>query len=159
MFRRALPWLLLAVAACGDSTGPPPLEYPELSAQMVAAWCVRGNATVGQVVAGSISASDCDLGDIDESVEGYYEIYQVKVRTSRRVTFTVSSNFDSYLSLARLFDYTDTSLDLGLLLEDDDSASGIDAELSYDLVPDRDYFIVVSGFDYTETGTYTLRIQ
>lgn len=159
MTRRTWPWLVAAAVACGDSTGPPPLEYPNLSAQMVSAWCVRGNVTVGQAVTGTIAEGDCDLGNLDPTVEGYYEIYQVKVRTSRRVTFTVSSDFDSFLSLARLFLYTDTSLDLGLLAEDDDSAGGIDAELAYDLVADRHYFIVVSGLDYTETGTYTLRVQ
>ena len=155
--------LLGAVLSCTDDnpTGLEDLDFPNLSSQLVGVYCVRGNATVGSTMNGSLATSDCDIADVSPSDQGYFEVFLVKVRSATPVTFTVDSNFDSYLSLLRLVSYTSTAADLELLAEDDDSATqtGVDAKLTFTLQPGEDYFIALSGFDYNEIGTYSLTVR
>ena len=146
-------------AACKDGNGPDGLTYPDLSAAVRSTFCVMSNVTAGDNPGGVISSADCDANDVDPSDVGYYEVYIVKVASARSVTFEVSSAFDSYLTLLRLDSFTATSVNLTGLGEDDDSGSGLDAMLSYALQPGVNYVIAVGGYDYTETGSYSLAIR
>jgi hypothetical protein len=86
-------------------------------------------------------------------------MYVVRVNRQRSVTFTVSSQFDSFLSLLRLNSFTNTTADWSFVAEDDDGTGGLDARLTVTLQPNVDYLLAISGFDYNETGPYTIRIE
>ena len=145
----------LAGAACGDS-----LTFPELPSQLLADFCVQGTATVGETVQGTVSASDCDAADARPGGVGYYDVWRVRVSEAQSVTFDADSPFDNYLTLLRLDSFTQTSADLTVVDENDDRAQGnLNALLSFTLQPDTDYFIAISGFDYDETGSYSLVIR
>jgi hypothetical protein len=144
---------LIVTLACSDATGPDDLDFPELSATLHDELCIRGNATIGQTKSGVISDTDCDDG------EGYTETYLVKVATSRTVTFSTTSNFDSFLILFRIDSFTSTDIDGDIVEFDDDSNDGLDARIIFDLEPGDDYLILVSGITYDEVGSYSLQIQ
>jgi hypothetical protein len=151
---------LLSCSDDDDPTGIDDLDFPELSSQLISLYCIRDNVTVGSTENGSLQSSDCDIADVSPDDEGYFEVFMVKVRSTQSVTFTVSSGFDSYLSLLRLVSYTSSDADLELLDEDDDGVEeNGDARLTFTLDPDETYFIALSGFDYLETGNYTLTIR
>jgi hypothetical protein len=152
---------LLSCSNDDDPTGIENLDFPDLSSQLVGLYCVRGNVTAGSTMNGSLLTTDCDIADVSPSDEGYFEVFLVKVRSTQSVSFTMNSTFDSYLSLLRLVSFTNNDADLELLAEDDDSATanGVDAKVTFTLQPNQDYFIVVSGFDYAETGNYTLSVR
>ncbi|HJS41950.1 MAG TPA: hypothetical protein VJ755_00635 [Gemmatimonadales bacterium] len=80
----------------------------------------------------------------------------MRVASSTAVTFTMTSDFDSYLALVRIDDVNDPQGSDVLLAEDDDSAGNLDARLSFTLEPDTEYFIFVTAIDVTETGNYSL---
>lgn len=154
--------IALGAVACGDDdspTGNGGLDFPELSAAVRDAFCVRSNATAGDTRQGAIATTDCDADDVEPGDEGYFEVYVVKVATNRNVTFTVSSTFDSYLTLLRLDSFTATTANVTFLDDDDDSAGNLDARLTFALQAGTNYVIAVAGFDYTQTGTYSLTIQ
>ena len=155
--------LVVVGLGCGkDSSGPGSggLDYPNLSQALVTQYCVRGNATVGDTKSGDVVASDCDAADVRPGATGYYEVYIVKVASAANVTFDVSSNLDSYLTLLRLDSYTASSASLTILDENDDRSSGnLDALLTYALEPNTNYVIAVGGYDYGATGTYSLAIR
>ena len=155
--------LVVVGLGCGkDSSGPGSggLDYPNLSQALVTQYCVRGNATVGDTKSGDVVASDCDAADVRPGATGYYEVYIVKVASAANVTFDVSSNLDSYLTLLRLDSYTASSASLTILDENDDRAPGVlDALLTYDLQPNTNYVIAVGGLGYSATGTYSLAIR
>lgn len=147
-------------AGCGDDPSGPSVTFPQLPASLLAAFCVMGNATAGQNVNGTIAATDCDSVDFDTTTSGaYFEIWRIRVATARTVTFSASSAFDNYLEVYELLSYTSTTVNVTLLDEDDDSGPGLNATVSVALDPGVDYFVVVSGFDYSEVGTYSLAIQ
>lgn len=59
-----------------------------------------------------------------------------------------------------LSSYTSSSANFTMLGENDDRATGnYNALLTVTLEPGIDYFVVVSGYDYSETGSYSLRIR
>lgn len=154
--------MLAALAACGgdESTGPDGLLFDELPPDLLAAYCVRGTATVGDTRSGTIAFSDCDAAEIDPDDDSYFEIWRVRVAQSRTVTFDLSSAFDNYLEVFRLLSHTETSASVALLDDNDDrSPDDLNALLSVELDPGVDYFVVVSGYDYGETGPYTLVIR
>src|SRR5688572_15199760 len=146
--------------ACDDSSGPGGLEFPALSPALRSTFCVMGNVTVGESPSGALTSSDCDSADIDPGDTGYYEVYLVKVTGTRSVTFDVNSNFDSFLTLLRLDSFNATSASLSGLAENDDrSVSDFDALLTFTLQAGTNYVIAVGGYDYSETGSYTLQIR
>lgn len=154
--------MFLSLACGGDGgggTGPSGLTYPPLTDAVKTQYCVRGNTTVGQGGSGDVTAQDCDYADLDPAGGGYYEVWRVRVAQAATVTFTVSApNFDSYLDVLQI---DIVSGDIGTItpLGSDDDTNGDDPQLSLDLVPDTDYAIVISGFDYMEVGLYTLLIR
>lgn len=144
---------LFALAGCSkDSTGPS-VSFPALPQPLLDNYCVRGQAVVGQTVSGFISSGDCDDG-------AYYEIWRVRTGTAGTYTFDANSAFDNYLIVLRLESYTTTSATLTILGENDDRSPGnLNALVAVSMQPGIDYFVAISGFDYTETGSYTLQIR
>lgn len=160
----AIPWLkrttLLAVLvgglACkGDSSGPGGgVTFPSLPSGLLAAFCHRGDRTVGQTPSGSVSSGDCDAGD------SYYEIWRVRVASTQSVTFDANSAFDNFLEVVRLDSYTADTVYVTQVGENDDrSGTNLNALVTVTLQPNTDYFVSISGYDYTETGSYTLQIR
>ncbi|MGH7607489.1 MAG: hypothetical protein ACREME_09130 [Gemmatimonadales bacterium] len=153
---------LLAIGVgCKDSSGPGDGLFPALPSDLLAAFCARGEAVVGQTKSGTITDDDCDAADIDPADSSFYEIWRVRVTESRSVTFDANSPFDNYLTVVRLDSYTQSSANLTLIGENDDRTPGSDlnALVTVTLNPDTDYFVSVSGYDYDETGPYTLQIR
>lgn len=138
---------------------PPVLTYPPLNGSVNTQYCVQGNTTTGDTKSGSIAATDCDYSVVFGAGQGYFEIWRVRVATARSVTFTVDApGFDSYIDVA---EFTVSGGDVAnySILGSDDDTNGDDPVLTLDLLPNTDYAVVVSGFDYPEVGAYTLNIQ
>ena len=146
--------LLVVLAACSkDSTGPS-VTFPPLPSDLLAGFCVQGEATVGQTKSGAVNDDDCDAGD------SFFELWRVRVAETTSVTFDATSGFDNYLTVVRLNSYTSSSANFTILGENDDRASGnLNALVTVTLQPGIDYFVSVSGYDYSETGSYSLRIR
>jgi hypothetical protein len=160
--RLALIATMAAAVGCGDDdpTGPGNLSFPDWPGTIVTALCVRGTATVGDTKSGTIADTDCDSADIEPGEEGYFEIWRVRVAASTDVTFDASSTFDNFLSVVRVNSVTPTSADITVLGENDDrSQSNLNALVTVRLEPNIDYVVAISGFDYSETGPYTLAIR
>jgi hypothetical protein len=148
---------LAGVAACGDDG----LTFPELPSTLLAEFCNRGTATVGDDVSGSIADTDCDAADVDPTDEGYFEIWRIRVSETTAVTFDAQSAFDNYLTVLRLDSYTATTADLTVVGQNDDRdfPDDLNALVTVTLQPDTDYFLAVAGFDYTEVGSYSIQIR
>jgi hypothetical protein len=155
MKRYLLIALLALAAGCSKDSAGPSVDFPPLPQNLLDGFCVQASgATVGQTKSGTLSAADCDAGD------SFFEIWRVRVTQTTSVTFDANSGFDNYLEVARLNSYTSTSANFTMMGENDDRASGnYNALLTVTLQPDTDYFVVVSGYDYGEVGSYTLRIR
>ena len=157
--------LLITVAVgCGGGdggTGPGSnLNFPPLNPSVNAAFCVRGNRTVGQSASSSIATSDCDYTVFNNVPDaGYFEVWRIRVASARTVTFSVNAPaFDSYLDIAQLtIDNGDVTAVQQLAFDDD--TNGDDPEITIDLQPDVDYAAVVSGFNDAAAGSYTLTIE
>jgi len=149
------------VACSKDSSGPDGVNFPALPSTLLTAFCNRGNALVGQTKSGMLSSGDCDAAAIDPGDNSYYEIWRVRVASPITVTFDANSGFDNYLTVLRLDSYTDYSANLTIVGENDDRVPGsnFNALVSVTLQPNIDYFVSVSGYDYSETGPYTLQIR
>jgi hypothetical protein len=154
---------LTALLACGkNATGPSiTVDFPPLDTLLTSALCIRGDRTVGQNATGTIATSDCNAATVDSIGGGYFEIWRVRVDSARTVTFRISSQFDSFLTVVRLdsWDNPTRTYTYTLLGRDDDSAGNLDALLTVSLQPAQDYFVAVAGFDQAEHGNYTLTIR
>jgi hypothetical protein len=150
--------------ACGDDddpTGPGNVTFPDWPATAIAAFCVRGTAVVGDTKSGSIADTDCDFSDVQPQGEGFYEIWRVRVASSRDVTFDANSTFDNFLAVLRINSVTATSVDVELVEENDDRSppTNLNALVTARLEPNVDYVVVISGFEDVDTGPYTLAIR
>lgn len=147
--------LALVVAACSkDSSGP-----SGLPPNLLAAYCVRGDAALGQTKSGSVTDNDCDSADIDASDSSFYEVWHIRVNSTTSVTFDANSAFDNYLVVLRLDSYTTTTASLTVIGENDDrEPENLNALVTVTLQAGVDYFVSVSGYDYDQTGSYTLQI-
>ena len=160
--RLALLASLTAVPGCDDDdpTGPGSVTFPDWPAAVVAGFCVRGTAVIGDTKSGIIADTDCDVADVNPADEGYYEIWRVRVATARDVTFDANSTFDNFLAVIRVNSVTASDLDVTVVGENDDrSPTNLNALVTVRLQPNVDYAVVISGFDYGETGSYTLAIR
>lgn len=156
----ALLTLLLLGMGCKDSTGPRGVTFPALPAALLASFCSRGEAVVGQTKTGSVTSEDCDSAELFPSHSSYYEIWRVRVAATTAVTFDANSTFDNYLTVLRLDSYTQTSATLTVMGSNDDRAQGnLNALVTVTLQPNTDYFVSVAGYDYSATGPYTLQIR
>jgi hypothetical protein len=158
--------LLATVAvgfACGDDnpTGPGSVTFPDWPSTVVAAFCVRGTAVVGDTKSSTISDTDCDAADVDPAAEGYFEVWRVRVASSRDVTFDANSTFDNVLQVIRVNSVSATNIDAVSIGANDDRPGGTstNALVTVRLEPNIDYAVAISGFDYLETGPYTLAIR
>lgn len=152
----------LAVGCGGsDSNGPDGVGFPSLPSDLLNAYCVRGEALVGQTKTGSVTFDDCDAADIEPSDSSYYEVWRVRVASQTAVTFDANSSFDNYLVVLRLDSHTATSAILTQMAENDDRVPGtnLNALVTVTLQPNTDYFVSISGYDYDETGPYSLDIR
>ena len=153
---------LAAGLACNDDdpTAPGAVTFPDWPATIVTGFCVRGTAVVGDTKSGTLADTDCDASDIDPTAEGYFEIWRVRVASGANVTFDANSDFDNYLAVLRVNSVTATDADIAFVGDNDDrSATNQNALVTARLEPNVDYAILIAGFDYTETGPYTLAIR
>ena len=160
MRTRSLTLLAASIAlalSCGDDngTGSGNVTFPTIPPSTLSAYCIRGQAIPPETVSGGISTGDCHTAITND---GYFEGFRVRVGSSGAVTFTVTSNFDSWLELIRIDNLNDVAGSAVLLDDDDDSGVGFDALLTFTLQPNTEYVIFVSGYDDSETGTYSLAI-
>lgn len=154
--------LAMAGVGCGkDSTAPNDgIVFDTWDAAVNSTFCVQGTSLVGTSKSGSITANDCDSADIDPTDEGYFEVWRIRVARSQVVTFDASSGFDNYLSVWRVNSVSATSVNVSLMAENDDrSASNVNALVSVQLEPSVEYVVAVAGYDYSQTGAYTLQIR
>lgn len=95
------------------------------------------------------SSDDITFGVPVSDYIGYddYHFYQFTLYSTTTVSFNVISTFDSYGYL--------TDSDYNVIAEDDDSFGDLDFSITHTLSPGT-YYIVVCGYDETETGSYTL---
>jgi hypothetical protein len=160
--RLALVASLAAVVGCDDDdpVGPGSVTFPDWPAAVTTGFCVRGTAAVGDTKSGIISDTDCDVADVNPADEGYYEIWRVRVASASDVTFDANSTFDNFLAIIRIDGVTATDLNVTVVGENDDrSQNNFNALVTVRLQPNVDYAVVISGFDYSETGNYTLAIR
>ena len=160
--RVALLAALAAGLACSDDdpTGPGAVTFPDWPATIVTGFCVRGTAIVGDDKSGTLADTDCDAADIDPTAEGYFEVWRVRVASAVNVTFDANSDFDNYLAVLRVNSVSATDADIAFVADNDDrSASNTNALVTARLEPNVDYVVLIAGYDYTETGPYTLAIR
>lgn len=160
--RVALLAALAAGLACSDDdpTGPATVTFPDWPATIVTGFCVRGTAVVGDTRSGTLADTDCDASDIDPTAEGYFEVWRVRVASAGNVTFDANSDFDNYLAVLRVNSVTATDADIAFVADNDDrSATNVNALVTARLDPNVDYVVLIAGYDYTETGPYTLTIR
>jgi hypothetical protein len=162
----ALAIVVIGGVACSkdSSTGPNHngngISFDTWPANVNSTFCVQGTSLLGDNKSGSITVDDCDAAGIDESYAGYFEVWRIKVASSQVVTFDASSGFDNTLSVWRVNSVSSSRVNVSLLAQDDDrSSSDTNALLSVQLDPNVDYVVAVGGYDYSERGTYTLRIR
>lgn len=153
----------MLTAGCGDdeptATG---LQFPAFPQTLIQALCFRGNGTVGETKTGTLDTADCDAAEvIDATLTTYFETWRVRVATAGDVTFDASSGFDNVLVVARVNQITQTSIDADVIGQNDDRAPGTDtnALVTVRLEPNTDYLVGILGTDYSQVGSYTLRIQ
>lgn len=156
--------LTAMLAGCGDDgTGPEngDVEFPALDAAVTAEFCVRGTAEPTMFVSGELTMADCPtVFPVGFAPDLFYETWRVKVASNRTVTFEVTSGFDSYLDLFRVTNLSAPGLSLDNLVDfDDDSGDGSDALISANLLANVEYWVMVSGYEPTDEGPYTLEIR
>ena len=141
------------VIGCGDSTGPE-VTFPTLPAELLDAFCVRGDRTPGDAISGTISTGDCELGD-----GSFYEIWRLRVATTGTYRIALTSEFDNFVVLLRLESYSGSSATLTTLASNDDSGPGLNGLIAgVALQENLDYFLVVNGFSGDDTGPYTAEV-
>jgi hypothetical protein len=151
-----------ALLGCGKDSSGPSVDFPPLDQILVTTFCVRGDKTAGQNASGSITSSDCDAADIDPNDAGYYETWRIRVASGRNVTFTTNAQFDTYLTIVRIDSWDGSTLSVTILGENDDidpDAGNFNSRVTVNLQPGFDYIAAVQGYDYGETGSYSLTIN
>ncbi|MDH3225373.1 MAG: hypothetical protein OEO23_16750 [Gemmatimonadota bacterium] len=155
----ALVIAVIGAAAYGDSgTGPGLTEgFPNIDQAILSGFCIRGTAPPPAIRPGIIGTNDCPTeGTLVGTGDGYWEGWRVRVSDVTTVTFTVDSEFDSFLDLFQI-NVANPVLN-SLIAFDDDGTGSLDAQLEWTLQPDTEYWILVSGFEALDLGSYTLDI-
>lgn len=158
----AVALVFMGGAACGDSgTGVPADNFPAIDPAFLQTYCVRGTAPPPAIRAGSLGTLDCSTTGtaVGFNADSYYETWRVRVTEAREVTFSLDSDFDTVLDLFQV-SVSNPALSFNeFLAVDDDSGVNLNAELVFNLVPDTEYWIAVSGFEATDVGNYTLSVN
>lgn len=144
---------LIALGCGGDSTGPGDVDFPTVSASDMATYCIRGQAVPTASRTGSVSSTDCHSGVPDD---GYWESWHVRVASTGSVDIEVDGTFDNYLEVISIADVNDIENTSTFIAEDDDSGPGLNAALSVSMQAGTDYAVIVSGYDDSSQGSYTL---
>ena len=149
---------LLASGCKKDSTSPSDtLSFPPLTSQLVSSWCVRGDRTVGQSETGTLTSADCD-GDVAWPFSGenyWFEMWRVRVVSSRTVTVTLNAVPDCHIILFQVVNLSDVRPhELG---DEADTATG-QTQVSFQFAaqPGVDYLIHVSGPHGHQSVSYTV---
>jgi hypothetical protein len=140
-------------------------------------------AAMGQVQQnGSLSSNDCEVEDVPEVEdvleEGQFESVFLLVDQLLNVAIEVESGFDASIALYRLDNARASSsqsgaggsgvraaesalaADLTLIASNDDQSPGDRSpRVVASLQTGVDYLVVISGFDDSETGSYTMRAR
>ena len=157
---RLAPVIMVAGAlACGgdNPVGPNSMTFPDWPAPILTGFCVRGNVVVGETRSGTISDADCDATPLHDH---YFEVWRFRVASSRDVTFDANSIFDNFLSVLRVTSVSATSLNIDVVDDNNDrSPTDRNALVTVRLEPNVDYAVAVAGFDYGDTGPYTLAVR
>lgn len=107
--------------------------------------------SIGQVLGGALSSSDCALAD-----GSFMDQYQITITTSARIQIDVTSAaFDAYLILF-LRNPDGTRVAVGA---DDNSAGGTDARITRDVVAGETYLIGANSLLANVTGAYQVSVQ
>ena len=143
LFAPAGSYFLAATSYAPGETGSYQLSSSALAenAGCLDAWVVRG-----VTVAGTLASGDCVYG-------GYLaDDYLVVLRAGQTLQVRLAStSFDAYLEL-----YSATG---DLLAEDDDSAGGTDALLTYTATEHSVFILAATTFDQGESGAYTMAVS
>lgn len=144
--------VLGALVGCSkDATGPGSVNFPAFPAQVNANFCIRGNVTSPDTMAGQIETTDCPWGD-----GSFYEAWRVRVGATGNYKFLANSTLDNYLAVIQVDSFTTTQLYGTPIGQDDDSGGGVNALVTVNLLKDKDYVLLVDGFDSLQLGPYTV---
>lgn len=142
----------VALSGCKDDPTGPSVTFPTLPAELVSAFCIQGNRAPAQAISGTLSSSDCPLGD-----GSYFEVWRIRVPSSGSYRFEASSSFDNLLGVFRLDSYSGSNASLTTIATDDDSGPGLNALIAAaTLSAGTDYLLVVNGFGASDVGPYTV---
>ncbi|MBV8520253.1 MAG: PPC domain-containing protein [Acidobacteria bacterium] len=112
--------------------------------------CTFGGASgisCGQTRSGSLSVSDCTLGD-----GSYADVYSFSGTSGEQVTINLSSTaFDTYLLL---YDPSGS-----LAMTDDDSGPGLNSQIAYTLTATGTWYIVANSLHAGDTGAYDVLLS
>lgn len=104
--------------------------------------------SAGQGITGRLGASSPTL-----SGDSPFEVWNITGRAGQTVTITMtSSDFDSYLHIGKLGEQR-------MLANDDDSAGGNDAQLTFTFPSNGTYAIVANAFAAGASGSYRLQVR
>lgn len=120
---------------------------------------VLGDTTGGPVFNRPLSGNPpTSLSAVGTAVRYQVTEIQVDAGGSYNFTVTLNSHPDSF---AHLYSgsFNPASPLTNVIIGDDDSGPGSGSFFATTLVPSTSYFVVVSGFDNTDFGTYTLDID
>lgn len=150
------------LVACGESTTGPQVQtttFPDVDQAVLATYCIRGTANVPAIRGGNVTTGDCPTEStlVGGTDEGYWEGWRVRVATAVDVTFSVDSDYDTFLDVFQI-DLANPRL-TNLVVFDDDSGENGNAELTVTLSPDTEYWVLVSGFQAEDVGSYTLSVN
>lgn len=114
--------------------------------------------TVGQTVNGTLSTTDCQLGD-----DTYADGYGLTVNTATNVQIDMTASYDTYLFLLEL---TGSGLVQRAANDDvdpddpNDPADPVNtnSRITFNLQPGAVYFILANSFDPNVTGDYVLKV-
>jgi hypothetical protein len=110
---------------------------------------------IGPVRAGRDVRGTLGEGHEGDELVQFYHDYTYRAAAGERLVIRVSSDeIDSYVSLG-----TGTGDDFGLIVEDDDSGEGLNAELEFEVEEAGEYTIRVTSAYAGMVGAYVLRVE
>jgi MYXO-CTERM domain-containing protein len=120
----------------GDTTGGPTFNRP-----------FAGNPPTGLSAVGTAVA---------------YQVWEIEADAAGSYSFDIiaaGANYDTFMHLYGPGGFNPANALTNVIIGDDDSGTGSNSLFSTNLAASTSYFVVVSGFDNADFGTYTLRIS
>lgn len=114
---------------------------------------VRANQQVSVLEFGSAVSGTLEAGDNQLAADGsFFDTYTFEGTAEQRVRIRMTSDrLDSYLILL--------APDGRSLIQDDDSAGNLDAQIVYTLPTDGRYTVYANAYSSVQSGTYRLELQ